>query len=196
MVAITGQSGIGKSTLLNIVGCLDQPTSGNYMLNQVDVVRLHQADRAVLRKETFGYVFQQYWLIDHLTVVENVELALHYAPKSITNMRQRALDALDQLGIGGHAEHYPSQLSGGQQQRASIARAVVTCPKILIADEPTGALDHDNSMQIMHHLKEINRNHNTTIILVTHDREIAGMCHKRLPMETLFTSQEKIYAQA
>ncbi len=196
MVAITGQSGAGKSTLLNIIGCLDQPSSGQYYLNQHDITDLSCTARSLLRKETFGYIFQQYWLINHLTVVENVELALLYRSGHCRSNREKARNALDQLGILSHAEHYPCQLSGGQQQRASIARAIITKPNILIADEPTGALDHDNSMQIMQILKEINRSHGTTVILVTHDREIAGMCNKRLPMETLFTKKEQLYAQA
>ena len=196
MVAITGQSGVGKSTLLNIIGCLDQPSSGHYYLNQSDITDLSCTQRSHLRKETFGYIFQQYWLINHLTVIENVELALYYASGFHHSNRQKALDALDQLGILSHAQHYPCQLSGGQQQRASIARAIITKPNILIADEPTGALDHENSMQIMQILKEIHRSYGTTLILVTHDREIAGMCNKRLPMETLFTEKEQLYAQA
>ena len=196
MVAITGQSGIGKSTLLNIIGCLDQPSNGHYFLNGVDISRLPAPQRALIRKQTFGYIFQQYWLIKHLTILENIELALYYQHGNRADNTQKARDALALVDLPDHAHHYPLHLSGGQQQKASIARAIVTAPSILIADEPTGALDHDNSMQIMQLLRSINKNNKTTVILVTHDREIAGMCNKRLPMETLFTQQAKLYAQA
>tara|TARA_A100001015_G_C15000624_1_gene718315 strand:+ start:1083 stop:1778 length:696 start_codon:yes stop_codon:yes gene_type:complete len=196
MVAITGQSGIGKSTLLNIIGCLDHPTSGNYFLENHNISTLSLEEKALIRKKTFGYIFQQYWLIKHLTIIENIELALEYLDGNQHNTREIALATLASIGIPQYAEYYPMHLSGGQQQKASIARAIVTKPSIIIADEPTGALDHNNSMQIMDLLKKINREQQTTIIVVTHDREIAGLCNRRLPMETLFNNKEKMYAQA
>ena len=194
MIAITGQSGIGKSTLLNIIGCLDQPSSGNYWLNQQDLTKLTLKEQALIRKETFGYIFQQYWLIKHLTILENVELALSYSNTINSHHQQTAIQALKRVGLEQHLHHYPIHLSGGQQQKASIARAIVTNPSIIIADEPTGALDNNSSLQVMHLLRDINISQGTTMIVVTHDKDIANLCNKELPMQMLLSKSEKSHA--
>lgn len=194
MVAITGESGIGKSTLLNIIGCLDTPTSGTYWLEGQEINTLSLKKKAMIRKETFGYVFQQYWLIKHLTVIENVELSIKYKSKS-KNYREIARETLCQLGLENHLYHLPEELSGGQQQRVSIARAIVTKPKVLIADEPTGALDESNSLQIMQTLDKINKERKTTIILVTHDKKVAQFCNTVYPIHSLFTHNETNHAR-
>lgn len=188
MIAITGQSGIGKSTLLNIIGCLDQPSSGTYHLNGQDITSLSTEHKSKIRKEIFGYIFQQYWLIKHLTILENVELALHY--KGMKNTRKIATETLETLGLLQHQHQLPNQLSGGQQQKSSIARAIATQPKIIIADEPTGALDKKSSHQVMSLLKDINHTTQTTIIVVTHDQDMAKICNKQMAIESLFHTNE------
>lgn len=189
MVALTGESGIGKSTLLNILGCLDATTTGEYLLEDHPIHTYTTKQKAIVRKKTFGYIFQQYWLIKHLTVLENTALSLQYADQKVTNIDQEAQKALATVGLLSHQAHYPMQLSGGQQQRACIARAIVTKPKIIIADEPTGALDQENSKQVMSLLKDINQNQKTTVLIVTHDQKIADLCHRHIPITTLFTQK-------
>jgi putative ABC transport system ATP-binding protein len=189
MVALTGESGIGKSTLLNILGCLDAPSTGKYFLGGHPIHAYSTKQKALIRKRTFGYIFQQYWLIKHLTVLENVALSLHYAEQKATDIDLEAKKALETVGLLSHQAHYPMQLSGGQQQRACIARAIITKPKIIIADEPTGALDQENSKQVMSLLRDINNNLKTTVLIVTHDQKIASLCNKHIPITTLFTQQ-------
>ena len=187
MVAITGQSGIGKSTLLNIIGCLDNTTSGSYFLNGQDITQLTTTNKAKLRNKQFGFIFQHYLLIQHLSVLENVALSLQYRNQSYRSSLNEAEKTLSDLGLSQHLHHRPNELSGGQQQRASLARAIVTGPKILLADEPTGALDNANSHRMMSTLAQINRDSNTTTIVVTHDLEMAKYCHRIIPIESTFS---------
>ena len=171
-VAIVGQSGSGKSTAMNIIGCLDVPTSGTYRLGGVDVSTMDDDRQAEIRNKMLGFVFQQYNLIPKLTVLENVELPLLYAGISGQERRERAVQALDRVGLADKQKHLPNQLSGGQQQRVSIARALAGDPSVILADEPTGALDSRTSREVLSFLQELNREGNT-IVLITHDNSIA-----------------------
>jgi putative ABC transport system ATP-binding protein len=172
MVAIMGPSGCGKSTLMNIIGCLDVPTSGSYSLDGVEVSRLSDAQLADVRNRKIGFVFQNFNLIPRTSAVDNVELPLLYGNKS--NSRKLALEALDRVGMSPRAAHKPTELSGGEQQRVAIARSLVNNPAIILADEPTGNLDSKSSHEIMAILEELNREDRITIVLVTHDREIGS----------------------
>jgi len=171
-VAIVGQSGSGKSTCMNIIGCLDVPTSGTYKLNGIDVSTMDDDTQAVIRNKFLGFVFQQYNLIPKLNVVENVELPLLYAGISAAERRQKALRALERVGLLDKAKNRPNQLSGGQQQRVSIARALAGDPAVILADEPTGALDSRTGREVIAFLQELNRD-GRTIVLITHDNSIA-----------------------
>lgn len=171
-VAIVGQSGSGKSTCMNIIGCLDVPTSGTYSLNGIDVSTMKEDDLAEIRNKTLGFVFQQYNLITKVNILENVELPLIYAGVPEEERLKRAKEALERVGLGGRGKHLPSQLSGGQQQRVSIARALVNNPSVILADEPTGALDSRTGREILDLLKKLNEEGNT-IVLITHDLGIA-----------------------
>lgn len=171
-VAIVGQSGSGKSTCMNIIGCLDVPTSGIYSLNEIDVSTMNEDELAEIRNKTLGFVFQQYNLITKVNILENVELPLIYAGVPEEERLKRAKEALERVGLGGREKHLPSQLSGGQQQRVSIARALVNNPSVILADEPTGALDSKTSREILDLLKKLNEEGNT-IVLITHDLGIA-----------------------
>lgn len=171
-VAIVGSSGSGKSTCMNIIGCLDTPTSGTYMLNGTDVSTMNEKSLAHIRNKEIGFIFQQYNLISKLSVLENVELPLLYKGVKASERRELALDALARVGLEDRENKYPSQLSGGQQQRVSIARALAGDPPVILADEPTGALDSKTGREVLEFLKELNRE-GTTIILITHDNSIA-----------------------
>ena len=171
-VAIVGQSGSGKSTCMNIIGCLDVPTSGSYHLEGVDAGTLSEDDQALFRNRTLGFIFQQYNLIPKLSVLENVELPLIYRGYSAKKRLELSTRALERVGLGDRLNKYPSQLSGGQQQRVSIARALAGNPSVILADEPTGALDSKTGKDVLALLKELNREGNT-IILITHDNSIA-----------------------
>ena len=171
-VAIVGQSGSGKSTCMNIIGCLDVPTSGTYRLNGIDVSTMDDVRLAVIRNRFLGFVFQQYNLIPKLKVVENVELPLLYSGMGSSERRRRALKALDRVGLSDKAGNRPSQLSGGQQQRGSIARALAGDPSVILADEPTGALDSHTGRDVINFLRELNDD-GRTIVLITHDNSIA-----------------------
>lgn len=173
-VAVMGASGSGKSTLMNIVGCLDRPTEGRYLLNGEDVSTLSRDQLASIRNRTIGFVFQDFHLLPRTTAMENVELPLLYAEDepSWKEMRTRAKEALKTVGLGDRMDHKPSELSGGQQQRVAIARALVTRPKLLLADEPTGNLDSQTSLEIIHMLQRLNAE-GLTIIMVTHELDIA-----------------------
>ncbi|PFP27567.1 macrolide ABC transporter ATP-binding protein [Bacillus sp. AFS073361] len=171
-VAILGPSGSGKSTLMNMIGCLDSPTSGDYTLSNQKVDELNESQLAVIRNQEVGFVFQQFQLLPRLSAIQNVELPLIYARVSEKVRKQRARDMLVRVGLGDKLHHRPNQLSGGQQQRVAIARAMVTEPTILLADEPTGALDQKTGQQIMELFHELHEE-GKTIIMITHDIEIA-----------------------
>ncbi len=171
-VAIVGQSGSGKSTCMNIIGCLDVPTSGTYKLNGIDVSTMDDDMQAVIRNKFLGFIFQQYNLIPKLNVIENVELPLLYAGVDADARHAVAMKALERVGLSDKAKNRPNQLSGGQQQRVSIARALAEDPAVILADEPTGALDSRTGREVLALLQELNRD-GRTIVLITHDNSIA-----------------------
>jgi len=179
-VAIMGASGSGKSTLMNIIGCLDPPTSGTYKFGGQDVSRLSRKDLAHLRNLKLGFVFQGFNLLRRHNAVENVELPLLYAGMSARERRKRALEMLTLLGLADRAGHQPNQLSGGQQQRVAIARALVNKPQIVLADEPTGNLDSKTGAEILTEFQRLNRELGQTIIMVTHDAAIAHHAGRRV----------------
>lgn len=176
-VAIVGQSGSGKSTCMNIIGCLDVPTSGQYKLNGKDISKYRKNELAEVRNKMLGFIFQQYNLLPKLNVMNNVALPLLYAGKSKSEQKKRALEALDRVGLKDKAKNKPSQLSGGQQQRVSIARALAGSPSVILADEPTGALDSKTGREVMEFLKKLHSEGNT-IILITHDNSIAAQTER------------------
>ncbi len=172
MVAIVGKSGSGKSTIMNIIGALDTPTSGQYILNGNDVSKLKDDDLAEIRNKTIGFIFQQYNLLPKQSVLENVGLPLMYARVGDKERKKRCMEALKKVGLDDKYRNLPSQLSGGQQQRASIARALVGRPSLILADEPTGALDSRTSREVLDLLKKLHLDGNT-IVIITHDNSIA-----------------------
>ena len=177
-VAIVGQSGSGKSTCMNIIGCLDVPTHGTYRLNGKDVGRMSRNELASVRNEMLGFIFQQYNLLPRLNLMENVEVPLVYAGIGRAERHARAKEVLEQVGLGDKLRNRPNQLSGGQQQRVSIARALAKNPKLLLCDEPTGALDSKTSRDILILLEKINEKYGTTMLIVTHNNAIKNMVHK------------------
>ena len=172
-VAVVGQSGCGKSTLMNVLGCLDIPTRGTYLLDGTDVQELSDGQLSRIRNQEIGFIFQQYNLIQTLTVQENVELPLIYRGIDPIDRKELALEALNRVGLADRRKHYPTQMSGGQQQRVAIARAISTHPPVIMADEPTGALDSRTGQQVLQFLRQLNRE-GSTIILITHDNGIAA----------------------
>ena len=176
-VAIMGPSGCGKSTLLNILGLLDNPSEGTYRLNGRDVSTLKEDERTELRKGCIGFVFQSFNLIDELNVYENVELPLLYMGVASKERKQRVMDVLRRVNMSHRSKHFPNQLSGGQQQRAAIARAVISRPKLILADEPTGNLDSKNGLEVMNLLAKLHEE-GTTIVMVTHSRHDAGFADR------------------
>ncbi len=172
-VAIMGASGSGKSTCMNVIGCLDEPTAGQYLFHGVDVTALDADQRARLRRAYLGFVFQSFNLLARTSALENVELPLHYRKVPAAERRERALAALRLVGLEDRAKHTPAELSGGQQQRVAIARALVCEPKLLLADEPTGNLDSSRTEEIMRLLVELNKTRGLTIVMVTHEPEVA-----------------------
>jgi putative ABC transport system ATP-binding protein len=177
-VAIVGSSGSGKSTFMNIVGCLDRPTRGTYLLDGDDVSGLSSDERAEIRNRKLGFVFQSFNLIPRTSALENVELPLFYGDLSRADQRTRAAQALVAVGLSGREAHLPNQLSGGQQQRVAIARALVNRPSLLLADEPTGNLDTKTSNEILEIFQDLNRSAGLTVVLVTHEPEIAAYARR------------------
>jgi putative ABC transport system ATP-binding protein len=179
-VAIMGASGSGKSTLMNIIGCLDVPTTGRYILDGTDVARLSDDELAKIRNRKIGFVFQSFNLIPRTTALHNVEMPLIYAGES--GRSERAREALGAVGLADRIHHQPTEMSGGQQQRAAIARALVTNPAILLADEPTGNLDTASSVEIMRLLSQLNAEHGRTIVLITHEQDIARFARRTVEL--------------
>jgi putative ABC transport system ATP-binding protein len=180
-VAIVGASGSGKSTLLSIVAGLDTPTSGRVQINGTDFFALDEDGRAALRGQQMGFVFQSFQLLPHMTALENVMLPLELRGDS--NAKAAAVEMLRRVGLGERLNHYPKVLSGGEQQRVALARAFVVKPAILLADEPTGSLDHTTGQQVMDLMFELNRERGTALLLVTHDAKIAASCSRQLVMD-------------
>jgi putative ABC transport system ATP-binding protein len=177
-VAIMGPSGSGKSTTMNIVGCLDVPTSGQYLFQGVDTGALTRNQRTRLRRHFLGFVFQGFNLLPRTTAVENVELPLIYRGLAPAERRKLAIKALERVGLGGRVDHGSSELSGGQQQRVAIARAIVTNPRVLLADEPTGNLDTKTSREIMELITSLNRDQGISVVMVTHEADIAAYARR------------------
>lgn len=181
-VAIVGASGSGKSTAMNIIGCLDVPTYGQYLLGGVDVALMDDDQQAEFRNKMLGFIFQQYNLIPKLSVLENVELPLLYAGYSASERKARAMASLERVGLPDKHRNLPSQLSGGQQQRVSIARALAGTPSVILADEPTGALDSKTGREVLAFLQELNQEGNT-VILITHDNAIATKANRIIRLQ-------------
>jgi putative ABC transport system ATP-binding protein len=175
--SIMGASGSGKSTMMNVIGCLDRPSSGRYQLDGIDVAELNEKDLATVRNRKLGFVFQQFHLLPQLSALENVMLPMVYAGVSSGERRQRALDALGRVGLGNRVNNRPNQLSGGQQQRVAIARAIVNRPIVLLADEPTGALDTKTTQEVLDIFEELNQS-GMTVVMVTHEPEVARRTHR------------------
>ncbi len=180
-VAVMGASGSGKSTMMNLLGCLDRPTKGSFFLDGIDVSKLDRNELADIRNQKLGFVFQGFNLLARTTALENVELPMLYGPRRLPTreMHKRAMHALEIVGLANRADHYPSQLSGGQQQRVAIARALVNNPQVLLADEPTGNLDSKTSVEVMGVFQKLN-DQGITILMVTHELDIAHYCKRNL----------------
>ena len=181
-VAIVGQSGSGKSTCMNIIGCLDVPTAGTYRLNGRDVGKMNKDELAEIRNEMLGFIFQQYNLLPRLNLMENVEVPLVYAGVSRAERHARAREVLEQVGLGDKLKNRPNQLSGGQQQRVSIARALVRNPPVILADEPTGALDSHTGREVLGLLQQLHKQGHT-VVLITHDNSIAVQADRIIRLE-------------
>ncbi|MEM7772303.1 MAG: ABC transporter ATP-binding protein [Cyanobacteria bacterium P01_E01_bin.6] len=175
--AIMGPSGSGKSTVMNMIGCLDRPTSGSYYLDNVDVAGLNDAELAHIRNRKIGFVFQQFHLLPQLTAIENVMLPMIYAGVPMQERQEKAHDALTRVGLGNRLQNRPNQLSGGQQQRVAIARAIVNRPVLLLADEPTGALDSHTTQEVMAIFSELNAS-GMTVVMVTHEPDVARLSRR------------------
>ena len=197
-VALIGPSGSGKSTLMNTLGCLDRPTSGSYKLTGVEVANMSAADRARIRNQRIGFVFQNFNLLARTTALENVELPLLYSKGiSASERHQRAKDKLALVGLADRMDHHPSQLSGGQQQRVAIARALVNEPAILLGDEPTGNLDSKTSREVIAMFRELNEKAGLTVILVTHDQNVAKYARRIVVLRDGYVVQDTSdFAQA
>jgi putative ABC transport system ATP-binding protein len=194
-VAIMGASGSGKSTLMNVIGCLDRPTTGSYRLAGEEVARLDRDALASVRNRTLGFVFQSFNLLQRTSALENVELPLVYSGMPAKERHARAREALERVGLGERVHHHPNQLSGGQQQRVAIARAIVTRPHILLADEPTGALDSTTSVEVMALLQELGRE-GLTVVLVTHEHDVAEFASRLVVLrDGLVRSDERQVAR-
>ena len=183
-IALMGASGSGKSSLMNILGCLDMPTAGIYLLENIDVGHLTRDEMAGIRNKKIGFVFQNFNLLPRTTALENVELPLYYMKNISSNQRkEQAQEMLKMVGLQGREKHHPSQLSGGEQQRVAIARALVNKPSIIMADEPTGNLDSKTGGEIMEIFQELNQNLKKTIIFVTHDQDIACFAERQIKLK-------------
>jgi putative ABC transport system ATP-binding protein len=190
-LAIMGASGSGKSTLMNVIGCLDRPTAGSYRLAGNEVSRLDRDELAAVRNRTLGFVFQSFNLLSRTSALENVELPLIYSGLPARERHARAREALERVGLGERTHHHPNQLSGGQQQRVAIARAIVTRPHIILADEPTGALDSSTSVEVMALLQELGRD-GLTVVLVTHEQDVAEFASRLVVLrDGLVTKDER-----
>ena len=189
-VAIMGPSGSGKSTCMNILGCLDTPSSGRFLFQGIDVGALTRDQRALLRRYYLGFIFQGFNLLGRTTALENVELPLVYRGMATSKRRAHALEALKSVGLKGWERHTPAELSGGQQQRVAIARAIVTSPKVLLADEPTGNLDTHTSLEVMKLLTGFNQERGITIVMVTHEADMAAFAQRRIGFRDGYILQE------
>lgn len=194
-VAVMGSSGSGKSTFMNILGCLDTPTSGRYLLESTDVTTLDKRQLAAIRNQKIGFVFQGFNLLSRTTALENVELPAVYAHITERERLQRANEALVMVGLADRAQHFPSQLSGGQQQRVAIARALVNRPSILLADEPTGNLDSRTSVEVMEILQRLNHEHGLTIVLVTHETDISQFARRNIIFRDGMVKRDELVAR-
>ncbi|MDD3193986.1 MAG: ABC transporter ATP-binding protein [Oscillospiraceae bacterium] len=190
-VAIVGESGSGKSTLMNIIGVLDRPTGGSYMLDGVDVQRAKDRELSAIRNKKIGFVFQTYNLIGRQSAQKNVELPMLYAGTSARQRSQRARELLDMVDMGDRAKHQPNELSGGQKQRVAIARAMANNPALLLADEPTGALDSQTSRTVMDLFHELHQKYGMTIVLITHNAELAEECQRVLTLRDGMVIRER-----
>ncbi len=183
LVAIIGESGSGKSTMLNVLGLLDRPSSGSYKLDNHEVSQLTDDEQAGIRNKTIGFVFQSFFLLPKMTALQNVGLPLMYRYDKTSEIKQRAQTMLEKVGMKRFVTHKPNELSGGQQQRVAIARALVGHPSIILADEPTGALDSKTSQDVMNLLVDLNKHDHTTIIIVTHDPKVAQQCSREIRLQ-------------
>lgn len=194
-VAVVGQSGSGKSTMMNVLGCLDIPTRGTYLLGGTDVRELTDKELSHIRNKQIGFIFQQYNLIQSLTVLENVELPLIYQGVNADDRRDMALEALARVGLANRIKHRPVEMSGGQQQRVAIARAIAKQPAVLLCDEPTGALDSATGVRVLNALDEVNARLGTCTVVITHNADIARMAHRVLTMGDGRIVAEKVNEQ-
>ncbi|MCD4753655.1 MAG: ABC transporter ATP-binding protein [Anaerolineaceae bacterium] len=194
LLAIMGPSGSGKSTMMNMLGCLDIPTSGEYMLDGESVSELKDNQLANIRNRKVGFVFQRFMLLSNLTARGNVELPLRYAGVPAKQRKQRAIKALESVGLGDRMHHHPNELSGGEQQRVALARAVVNEPAILMADEPTGNLDSKSGREVMNLLLRMNKEQGATVIVVTHDASIAAQCERTIHLFDGLIEREEVHA--
>jgi putative ABC transport system ATP-binding protein len=191
-VAVMGASGSGKSTAMNMIGCLDRPTSGTFLFSGADVTAMNNDSRALLRRNYLGFVFQGFNLLARTTALENVELPLVYRGMPRNQRRALAAKALQSVGLDGRENHLPNELSGGQQQRVAIARAIVTDPRVLLADEPTGNLDSQRSHDIMRLLKDLNQSRGLTIIMVTHEPDMAAYATRQIHFADGLVSRDDV----